>query len=277
MIAAQGFTEVSNYSFVSEEEVKRFGLRVEDHVRVLNPIAAGQELMRTSLLPGVWRNITENARHFESFRLFEIGREIHKRPEGLPDERPHLVAAIFAKDDGRAGLFELRRTAECLAAGLHVRPAEPQSWEHPARCAELWWNGRQIGRLSELHPSLVDGGRAAVVDIDLTLLRELAPAQASYTPVRRFPTSAFDLSVICSVRDFASTLALAIQNDAHGLVNSVEYIREYQGEPLEKGKKSVTFRIVVGAADHTLTSAEITDSRNQIIMLLTLHDYELRV
>ncbi|HXJ38394.1 MAG TPA: phenylalanine--tRNA ligase subunit beta, partial [Bryobacteraceae bacterium] len=47
-MAAQGFNEVSNYSFISEEEAKRFGFAPEDHVRVLNPIAAGQELMRTS-------------------------------------------------------------------------------------------------------------------------------------------------------------------------------------------------------------------------------------
>ncbi len=49
-------------------------------------------------------------------------------------------------------------------------------WEHPARCAELWWNGQQFGRLGELHPSLVENGRAAVLDIDLALLQELTPA-----------------------------------------------------------------------------------------------------
>ena len=46
-------------------------------MRVLNPIAAGQELMRTSLLPGIHGNIVENAKHFDEFRLFEIGHEIH--------------------------------------------------------------------------------------------------------------------------------------------------------------------------------------------------------
>ena len=54
---------------------------VEGHVRVLNPIAAGQELMRTSLLPGIHANIVENAKHFDEFRIFEIGHEIHKRRE----------------------------------------------------------------------------------------------------------------------------------------------------------------------------------------------------
>ena len=138
-IAAQGFTEVSNYSFISEQEARRFGFAVDDHVRVLNPIAAGQELLRRSLLPGIHRNIVENARHFDEFRLFEIGHEIHRNGDSKPDERPHLMAAVYTKDDGRAGLLELKRAAECLAVGLHLRPAAPRVWEHPTRCAELWW------------------------------------------------------------------------------------------------------------------------------------------
>src|SRR5580658_7982518 len=108
MMAAQGYTEVSNYSFIGEDEARKFGLRVEDHIRVLNPIAAGQELLRSSLLPGIHRNIIENAKHFDEFRLFEIGHEIHKT-NGKPDERQHLMAALFSKNEG---LLELKRAAE---------------------------------------------------------------------------------------------------------------------------------------------------------------------
>jgi phenylalanyl-tRNA synthetase beta chain len=275
-MAGQGFTEVSNYSFISEEEARRFGFAVEHHVRVLNPIAAGQELLRTSLLPGVHRNIVENAKHFDHFRLFEIGREIHKQNEAKPEERPHLMAALFAKDDGFAGLLELKRAAECLAPGLHVRPAQPNSWEHSARCAELWWQGRLIGRLSELHPKLVEGGRAAVLDIDLEILRDAAPDQAKYKPVSRFPTSAFDLSVVCELRARAADLEFEIRRYAGELAASVEYVREYRGAPLPDDRKSVSFRVVVGG-EKTLSSGEITDIRNGIIEGLTGIGFELRV
>ena len=81
-VALQGFTEVSNYSFVSEEQVRRFGMLPEDHVRVLNPIAADQSLMRLSLIPGICANLEENSKNFGSFRLFEVGHEIHKRGRG---------------------------------------------------------------------------------------------------------------------------------------------------------------------------------------------------
>jgi phenylalanyl-tRNA synthetase beta chain len=267
MMAARGYTEVSNYSFISEEEARRFGLPVEEHVRVLNPIAAGQELLRTSLLPGIHRNIVENAKHFDEFRVFEIGHEIHKA-----NESQHLMAALF----GNAGLLELKRIAECLAPELHLREASPGSWEHPARCAELWVNGRAFGRLSELHPSFVENGRAAVLDIDLDLLQELTPARARYTPVRRFPTSRFDLSVLAGLRERAGDLQMAIRRFAGDLTEKVEYVREYRGEPLPEGRKSVSFRVVAGAADHTLTADEITHLRNGIIAGLNSLGYDLR-
>jgi phenylalanyl-tRNA synthetase beta chain len=266
-IAAQGFTEVSNYSFISEEEARNFGFAVEDHLRVLNPIAAGQELMRTSLLPGIHRNIVVNARHFDEFRLFEIGNEIHKGPE----ERPHLMAAIYSKDTASkdTALPELKRVAECVAPGLHVQAARPRSWEHPARCAELWWQGREIGRLSELRTI-----RAAVLDIDLTLLRELAPASAKYVPVRRFPSSAFDLSVLAGERELAGTLQLHFRRFAGELAEKVEYVREYA---LPDAKKSVTFRITLSDPDRTLSEEDILAVRLQIIAGIQGLGYEMRV
>jgi phenylalanyl-tRNA synthetase beta chain len=250
---------------------------VEDHVRVLNPIAAGQELMRTSLLPGIHRNLVENAKHFDHFGIFEIGREIHKVENAKPDERTHLMAAIYSKDDGRAALLELKRVAEGLAPGLHVRPAQASAWEHTTRAAELWWQGRPIGRLSELHPHLIEAGRGAVLDLDLALVRELAPTDARYEPVRRFPTSAFDLSILTGERELAATLQLQIQRLAGDLAEAVEYVREYQGAPLPEGKKSVSFRVVAGSPDRTLSSADITGIRTQIIDGLTALGYDLRV
>lgn len=271
-LAARGYTEVSNYSFISEEEASAFGFDIATHVRVINPIAAGQELLRTSLLPGIWRNILENAKHFDEFRLFEAGHEIHATG-GKPDERSHMMAAFY----GEHGLLELKRIAECLAPGLQVRETSPRAWEHPARCAAIEWEGREIGRLSELHPALVETGRAAVLDIDLDLLRELTPARARYTPVRRFPTSAFDLSIIAGLREAAGTLEREIRRLAGELAESVDYVREYQGERLPEGKKSVSFRVVVGAPDRTLTAHEIAGLRKNIIDGLSALGYELRV
>lgn len=271
-VAAQGFTEVSNYSFVNEELVGKFGLSPASHVRVLNPIASGQTLLRASLLPRLAENLESNARHLNSFRLFEIGREIHKR-EKLPQEIPHLAAAIYAKDDGAAGLFELKRLAECLMRGTQVEPAPARPFEHPQRAAEISWRGTQVGRLFELHPSLGLPGRAAVLDVDLAAMEGLDQQTAKYTALRRFPTSAFDLSVVTPER----TPAGRIQRDLTGFAGSrlvqIEYLRQF---PLA-GRVSISFRLTVGAEDRTLDSEEVSSIRDQVIEGMQSLGYELKV
>ena len=52
MAAAQGFTEVYNYSFVTEEMVRAFDMDVAEHVGVTNPIASDQTLLRSEPAAG---------------------------------------------------------------------------------------------------------------------------------------------------------------------------------------------------------------------------------
>jgi phenylalanyl-tRNA synthetase beta chain len=278
IVIDQGFTETSNYSFISEESAAAFGFDPAGHIRVGNAIASDQTLMRKSLLPGVWRNILENAKHRETFRLFELGLEIHPRPEALPDEVPHLVAALYdGKGDGAAGLFELKRVAGCLMPGAVTIPTDANPYEHPARAAIVEWQGKPVARLFELHPRLVEKGRAAILDVNLRALESLSGAETKYTPIRRYPSSAFDLSVIAPLRAHAGHLESAISGAAGPLLESVEFQRQYSGPPLAEGMKSVSFRVTVGAPDRTLSNDEITAVRNGIIERMRAAGFDLRV
>jgi phenylalanyl-tRNA synthetase beta chain len=275
-----GFTEVYNYSFLSEESVRAFGLDPAAHLRVANPIASDQALLRISLLPGIWRNIGENAKHRDSFRIFEIGLEIHPaaEPSALPREVPHLVAAIYDRQgDGASGLFEVKRAAECLMPGAQAMPAEARPFEHPARAANVVWKGAPVGRLFELHPTLVETGRAAVLDLDLALVQSLSAGEIKYTPVRRYPSSAFDLSVIAGARELAGKLESNIASFAGPLLESIEFVRQYAGPPLPEGMKSVSFRVTLGSAERTLSSEEAGEIRGRIIAGMRELGYELRV
>jgi len=278
LFADLGFTEVYNYSFLGEEAVRAFGFDPVEHVRVANPIASDQVLMRRSLLPGLHRNIAENLKHRDSFRLFELGLEIHRRASGLPDEAPHLAAAIYNRHgDGAAALFELKRAAECLMPGAKACPVEARPFEHPARAADILWNGQKTGRLFELHPSLLESGRAAMLDLDLRVVERLAAGEKRDTPVRRYPGSAFDLSVIAGSREPVGKLQVMIGESAGPLLESVEYLRQYDGPPLAEGEKSVSFRVAISSPERTLSSEEIGQIRDRIIETLRQRGYELRL
>jgi phenylalanyl-tRNA synthetase beta chain len=271
MATAQGFTEVYNYSFVTEEMARAFHLDGAEHVGVANPIASGQTLLRASLLPAILRNIVDNSRNFQSFRLFEIGREIHARKRELPEEIPHFAAAMYAREgDGRESLFELKRLAECLMEGAEARLAQARPFEHPERAAVIAWHGEDVGRLFELHPSINVGGgvegRAAILDLNL-LKMEKARLQGErrYQAWSRFPVSAFDVSVVAVLRepaaDIKQRLAAAAAND----LVQIEFLREYTGAPLPSDRKSVTYRLTVGATDRTLSSEEVGAIRERVL------------
>jgi phenylalanyl-tRNA synthetase beta chain len=278
LVAAQGFTEVYNYSFISEEMARAFHFDPDAHIKVTNPIASDQSLMRTSLLPGIRKNLIDNGRRLNSFRLFEVGREIHPKAKGLPEEIPHVAAAVFAREgDGSGGLFELKRLAECLMPECEVQPAQARKYEHPQRAATVSWQGELIGRLFELHPSLGVEGRAAILDLDLGVIERLDQRQERYQSLRRFPTSAFDLSVITSLREPVGAVDKLLQNAADSDLVEIEFVRQYTGAPLPEDRKSVSFRLTVGALDRTLSSEEVASKRNRIIDAMRESGYELRV
>jgi phenylalanyl-tRNA synthetase beta chain len=270
MAAAQGFTEVYNYSFVTEEMVRAFDMDLAGHVGVTNPIASDQTLLRASLLPALRKNILDNSRHFQSFRLFEIGREIHARHRDLPKEAPHFAAAIYAREgDGSASLFELKHLAECLMDGCEVRLSPARPFEHPERAAAIVWHGEDVGRLFELHPSLIPKGRAAILDLDLASMEKLDNREVRYQPIRRFPASTFDITVDAPLRQPAAFVERELVKAASSDLVEIKFLGEYTGPPLKEGRKSVTYRLAVGAPDHTLSSEEVDaiDKRVKTAML----------
>lgn len=252
-LTANGFDEVQNYSFLSDATARRFGLDPAETVRVVNPISEDRALLRTTLVPGMHRNIEENRKRFDEFRVFEIGKALYR-----DRETPRLAAAIYSKvGDGRAAFDELKRLASAVVPGVVFAPAAPRVYEHPARVAEL----PGVGRLFEFHPSFVESGRAAALDI------ELAPrgAASRYAPVNRFPSSSFDLAVVVGARALAGEVA----RDLPG----AEFVEDYA---LADGRRSLLFRVTLSAPDRTLTGDEVAAERARRIAELRAKGYDLR-
>lgn len=281
-LAAQGFTEIYNYSFVNQAEVERFSFDLSTHIGVENPIASESTHLRRSLLPGLFQNIVSNVRNFRSFRIFEIGNEIHPRPDDLPNEIPHCAAAIYEAHADERDFFEHKRVIECLFPCARLTAAEAHPYEHPFRAAEIRWRNSVIGRLFELHPSLLEQenieGRAVIFDVDLSIAQQLAARSApTYTPPRRYPTSGFDLSVVAQSRTPVEEVQDALSNFAGADLASIDFLRQFEGSPLRPGEKSVSYHLEVGAPDHTLSADEVTAIRTRIIDGMRSLGFDLRV
>src|SRR4029077_15740139 len=84
------------------------------------------------------------------------------------------------------------------------------------------------------------------------------PGRQPYRPLRRFPTSSFDLSIVAGSHELVCNLETKLRQLAgEGLVG-VAFLLIF---PLPPDKKSFSFRLTLGADDRTLTADEVTRTR----------------
>jgi len=108
-------------------------------------------------------------------------------------------------------------------------------------------------------------------------MQHLDNREVRYQPLRRFPTSAFDLSVVAPLRDPAGNIERLLKSAAGTDLVEIEFVRQYAGAPLPEDRKSVSYRLTVGAPDHTLSSDEVTTIRTRVIEALHQSGYDLRL
>lgn len=292
VLAARGYDEVVNYSFLAEKDLlaltpRTAGIEPVRPLRVANPLTVEQGALRTSLVPGLLRTLQRNLAHGATdVRLYELGRAYlpqpdARHPEGLlawPVAEPRRLAVIAqgrarprfwgAKDDAPATFFDLKGLFEELLSALRVgdasfapAPAAAGPYLHPASAGLLTAGGQALGVFGEVHPLV-----AAHFDVPQGVLAgELAwddlAARARLVPqmggVPRFPAVPRDLAfVVDAAVPAARALAEIRASDAKGLLESVELFDQYRGPQVPAGKKSLAFSLTLRAPDRTLTDPE---------------------
>ena len=152
-MVGQGFTEVSNYSFISDADAAMFGYSTDKLLQVANPIIADQKYMRPALLPGIRRNLADNSRYFTDFRLFEIGRAYRRAMTAHRRTHAFDGCHLWPRDERREPAGDEARGPVCCA-GAKIMPAKAHGKiMHPERAAHVEVGGQRVGDLYELHPA----------------------------------------------------------------------------------------------------------------------------
>ena len=285
-LAACDFQEVVNFSFVEPAWETDFCGGPEP-IRLLNPIASQQSLMRTSLLGGLIANVRYNvARKLERVRVFEVGR-VYLRDTGHPDgllevggvRQPVRIAAAAygpAWEDQwgvprrPVDLFDLKADLEALAAPLRLRyEAAGHPAFHPGRSARVYLQDQEIGWLGELHPRWQQkyelSQSVAMFEVEGAAVQEV-PLPAPVLP-SRFPPVMRDIALLVNTDISADALLAVAMAEKPAIVQSVRLFDLYQGPNLPGGKKSLAFRVVMQDTERTLTDAEADAARDALVEL----------
>ena len=285
---ALGLSEIVTYSFISPKAYDKIALPSDSALRkcvvISNPLGEDTGVMRTSMIPSMMDTLSRNYnnRNLSAF-LFENGKVyIPNGEDELPDENRTLSIGMYG--DG-IDFFTLKGKAEALFAaagvvGYDVEPVTDNPTFHPGRTARFTVENEEVALLGEIHPDVAEnysiGTKVYVASISVDRLFKYQHTKRVYKPSPRFPALTRDLAVVC---DRITPVLLLEKLIAKAVGKTLEHISlfdVYQGEQIEKGKKSVAFSLRLRAADKTMTDAEADEAMNKAIKALDAVGAELR-
>jgi phenylalanyl-tRNA synthetase beta chain len=262
-----GLSEAMPHPFLAADELERAGLPPEA-VRLANPLVVGDDVLRTSLRPGLLKAVAFNESHRRSgAALFEIGHVYPPSTEVLPAEYEALgvvVAGATAAD----AVAIWRELAVAMGWGARLDQSNVPAGMHPARSATLSLGRDAIGVVGEVHPDASEAfdvaERVAILELNLSVLLATEPKVAQWKPTSRFPSSDLDLAFVVPAAVTAEKVDKAIRQAAGALLVNLSLFDVYRGQGMVGGARSLAYRLRLQAADRTLTDDDVASVRSKI-------------
>ncbi|MCI3952373.1 MAG: phenylalanine--tRNA ligase subunit beta, partial [Burkholderiales bacterium] len=276
LLAARDYQEVITYSFVDRQWEIDFCENAAP-VELANPIASQMSVMRSSLIGSLVNCVSFNEKNHQSrVRLFEIGRCFERAAD---DDRaqPVRIGAVaygdaFEEQWGAPArgvdLYDIKADVEALLPFTDVA-FQPGSHPalHPGKCARVLRSGAEIGWVGELHPRLqqkYDLRRAPVL-FELDFEQAVGGGIPAYSEISRFPPVRRDLAFVVDEETRSHAVLDCLRAAAPAIVSEVAVFDVYRGTGLEKGKKSLAFRVLLQDTRKTLTDTEVECVISQLI------------
>jgi phenylalanyl-tRNA synthetase beta chain len=274
-----GLSEAMPNPFLAPVDLARAGL-AGPVVHIVNPLAAEESVLRTSLRPGLLKALAFNESHRRSgVGLFEIGHVYPPGDGALPDEYESL-GVVMAGRDATEAMRLWRELAAALGFGARVDQGAVPPGTHPTRSATLSVGRDVVGVVGEVHPDALDAfgvtERVAVLELDLTRLLGTEPKPSVWKATSRFPSSDLDLAFSVPVGIAAERVEKAIKQAAGNVLVDLALFDVYRGEGVPEGLRSLAYRLRLQASDRTLADDELTALRAKIVAATTKVGAQLR-
>ncbi|MDG5786940.1 phenylalanine--tRNA ligase subunit beta [Evansella sp. AB-P1] len=280
-----GLHEAVSYSLTTTEKESHFKDEGGYRVKVASPMSEERSTLRTTLLPHLLDALSHNKnRNILNVNLYEMGSVFSTEEQTVtkqPEETTYISGAIMGLwhehswqgEKKPVDFYVLKGMVEGLLAQLNViDKAEFIQGEgkgfHPGRTAKLLVNGVEIGILGQLHPSVAkEWSLTEVYMFEINLHRLLMEEVEAirYTPIPRYPAMDRDIALVVDEGVQAGVVESLIKEFGGQLITRVALFDLYQGEHLEKGKKSLAFSLRYQDPEKTLTEEEVTKVHEAVL------------
>ncbi|HCY9757660.1 TPA: phenylalanine--tRNA ligase subunit beta [Staphylococcus aureus] len=280
VLEGAGLDQAITYSLVSKEDATAFSMQQRQTIDLLMPMSEAHASLRQSLLPHLIEAASYNvARKNKDVKLFEIGNVFFANGEGeLPDQVEYLSGILTGDYVVNQWQGKKETVDFYLAKGLVDRVSEKLNLEfsyrradidglHPGRTAEILLENKVVGFIGELHPTLAadnDLKRTYVFELNFDALMAVSVGYINYQPIPRFPGMSRDIALEVDQNIPAADLLSTIHAHGGNILKDTLVFDVYQGEHLEKGKKSIAIRLNYLDTEETLTDERVSKVQAEI-------------
>ncbi|SGV13895.1 phenylalanine--tRNA ligase subunit beta [Staphylococcus aureus] len=280
VLEGAGLDQAITYSLVSKEDATAFSMQQRQTIDLLMPMSEAHASLRQSLLPHLIEAASYNvARKNKDVKLFEIGNVFFANGEGeLPDQVEYLSGILTGDYVVNQWQGKKETVDFYLAKGVVDRVSEKLNLEfsyrradidglHPGRTAEILLENKIVGFIGELHPTLAadnDLKRTYVFELNFDALMSVSVGYINYQPIPRFPGMSRDIALEVDQNIPAADLLSTIHAHGGNILKDTLVFDVYQGEHLEKGKKSIAIRLNYLDTEETLTDERISKVQAEI-------------
>nr|HEF4444427.1 phenylalanine--tRNA ligase subunit beta [Staphylococcus aureus] len=280
VLEGAGLDQAITYSLVSKEDATAFAMQQRQTIDLLMPMSEAHASLRQSLLPHLIEAASYNvARKNKDVKLFEIGNVFFANGEGeLPDQVEYLSGILTGDYVVNQWQGKKETVDFYLAKGVVERVAEKLNLEfsyrradidglHPGRTAEILLENKVVGFIGELHPTLAadnDLKRTYVFELNFDALMAVSVGYINYQPIPRFPGMSRDIALEVNQNIPAADLLSTIHAHGGNILKDTLVFDVYQGEHLEKGKKSIAIRLNYLDTEETLTDERVSKVQAEI-------------
>ena len=285
VLVGAGLSEAMPNPFLAPDALRRAGIDGVEPVRLLNPLASEESVMRPSLLPGLLTAAAYNSSHRnDTVSLFEIGVVFGSpQPKGadptvtgtaaadvLPTETEHL-GVIWAGGEAADAVHLTELIATAFGLDVELTNANDIDAMHPVRAAVVMLGEQAVGVVGEVDPVVCERHGLAQrcawlqVSVEPLLAAATEAADRPYRLVSTYPSSDIDLAFAVPDSVQASQVCSTLLAAGGGELRSVELFDIYRGDQLASGTRSLAYRLRMQADDRTLTDEQVAEIRQRCI------------
>ena len=291
-LASKGYLETVTWSFTNSKIDKQFS-KGEKEISIYNPISTDLDVLRRSIFSNLAIHLKKNQdRGYEDLSLFEIGPTFFGKN---PGEQQIVVGGLksgkvnkksWLDKERNIDVFDIKsdviKTLLELGIGqndLFVSDNTKHSY-HPGRSGSINLKsikGPHLAYFGEIHPAVIknlDFKDKNIFGFEIFLKNIKKPNKKLHQNKKSFKFSDFQKSE----RDFAfvidkffkvGILEKIIKEVDEKIIQQVTTFDIYEGENIQKDKKSVAINVTLQALDKTLTENELDQISKNIIKVVS--------